>query len=100
MPETSPVIANRYDFVYLYEVRDGNPYGDPDACNQPRIDPETGHGLVTDVCLKRKVRNYVTIRMRDGQGNPSPGYDIYVKDGGILAAEQRRAYRALNLEPG
>lgn len=91
----STILANRYDFVYLFEVRDGNPNGDPDAGNQPRIDPETGEGLVTDVCLKRKVRNFVTI----AKGN-EPGYEIYVKERGILANEQKRAYQALNLEPG
>jgi CRISPR-associated protein Csd2 len=94
MPE-SPTLTNRYDFVYLFEVRDGNPNGDPDAGNQPRIDPETGHGLITDVCLKRKVRNFVAIA-RSGEA----GYDIYVKERGILANEQRRAYQTLNLEPG
>ena len=59
--QSSPVIANRYDFVYLFDVTDGNPNGDPDAGNQPRIDPETGEGLVTDVCLKRKIRNIVPL---------------------------------------
>ena len=54
-------IKNRYDFVLFFDVMDGNPNGDPDAGNLPRIDPETGHGLVTDVCLKRKVRNYVQL---------------------------------------
>jgi CRISPR-associated protein Csd2 len=54
-------IKNRYDFVLVFDVKDGNPNGDPDAGNLPRIDPETGHGLVTDVCLKRKVRNYIQI---------------------------------------
>ena len=58
---TSTAIANRYDIVYFFDVTDGNPNGDPDAGNLPRVDPETGHGLVTDVCLKRKVRNYVGI---------------------------------------
>ena len=96
---TSPIIANRYDFVYLFDVSVGNPNGDPDAGNQPRIDPETGEGLVTDVCLKRKVRNFVTIAKRRN-GEPEAGYDIYVKDRGILANEQRRAYQALGLEPG
>src|SRR5947199_6416182 len=99
MPD-SPIIANRYDFVYLFEVRDGNPNGDPDAGNQPRIDPETGDGLITDVCLKRKVRNFVTIARRDDSGAPLAEYDIYVKERGILANEQRRAYQAHNLEPG
>jgi CRISPR-associated protein Csd2 len=61
MSQTSPTLTNRYDFVYLFDVADGNPNGDPDAGNQPRIDPETGEGLVTDVCLKRKVRNAVPL---------------------------------------
>jgi len=97
MASTSKPIANRYDFVYLFDVTGGNPNGDPDAGNQPRIDPETGHGLVTDVCQKRKVRNFVTITKRNGDG-PAPGYDIYVKERGILANEQRRAYVAKNLK--
>jgi CRISPR-associated protein Csd2 len=96
---SSPIISHRYDFVYLFDVAGGNPNGDPDAGNQPRIDPETGHGLVTDVCLKRKVRNFVTIAKRS-DGTPEVGYDIYVKDRGILANEQRRAYQELGLEPG
>ncbi len=96
---SSPIISNRYDFVYLFDVASGNPNGDPDAGNQPRIDPETGDGLVTDVCLKRKVRNFVTISRRLN-GQPETGYDIYVKERGILANEQRRAYQALGLEPG
>src|SRR5437763_9930268 len=70
MPDSSS-ITNRYDFVYLFEVRDGNPNGDPDAGNQPRIDPETGEGLVTDVCVKRKIRNTVTLL------NGGPGHRIY-----------------------
>lgn len=94
-----PVIQHRYDFVYLFDVTDGNPNGDPDAGNQPRIDPETGEGLVTDVCLKRKIRNYVTLAKRDENG-PAAGYDIYVKERGILANEQRRAYEAVKAEPG
>lgn len=72
-------INNRYDFVLLFDVKDGNPNGDPDAGNLPRIDPETGHGLVTDVCLKRKVRNYVQIVKNGG-----PGHDIFVKEKAVL----------------
>src|SRR5438876_11829185 len=90
----------RYDFVYLFDVTDGNPNGDPDAGNQPRVDPETGEGLVTDVCLKRKVRNYVSLAKRTGNGleaNPAEGFDIFVKERGILAQEQRRAYLAEKL---
>jgi CRISPR-associated protein Csd2 len=85
-------LTNRYDFVLLFDVQDGNPNGDPDAGNLPRIDPETGHGLVTDVCLKRKLRNYVLLT-RAG----TPGYDIYVKEKAILSAVQGQAYAALGL---
>jgi hypothetical protein len=64
MTETdSPPIANRYDFVFLFDVRNGNPNGDPDAGNMPRMDPETGRGLVTDVAIKRKIRNYVAMAL-------------------------------------
>jgi CRISPR-associated protein Csd2 len=94
---TSPIIQHRSDFVYLFDVAGGNPNGDPDAGNQPRIDPETGEGLVTDVCLKRKVRNFVSIAKRT-DGKPDAGYDIYVKERGILAYEQRRAYEAEKLQ--
>ena len=69
-------IKNRYEFVILFDVENGNPNGDPDAGNMPRVDPETGLGLVTDVCLKRKIRNYVET-VREGE----PGYRIYIKDG-------------------
>src|SRR6266446_5142181 len=65
----SPIINNRYDFVYLFDVGSGNPNGDPDAGNQPRIDPETGEGLVTDVCVKRKVRNVVPLLAETPAGN-------------------------------
>lgn len=70
------VIQNRYEFVVLFDVENGNPNGDPDAGNMPRIDPETGYGIVTDVCLKRKIRNYVETVKED-----ETGYRIYVKDG-------------------
>ncbi len=69
-------LQNRYDFVYLFDVKDGNPNGDPDAGNQPRMDPETGMGLITDVCLKRKVRNYVQLS--------SPENDIFIREKAIL----------------
>ena len=72
----SEPIKNRYDFVILFDVENGNPNGDPDAGNMPRIDPETGYGLVTDVCLKRKIRNYVETLKEDEKG-----YRIYIKDG-------------------
>jgi CRISPR-associated protein Csd2 len=85
-------IKNRIDFVLLFDVQDGNPNGDPDAGNLPRVDAETGHGLVTDVCLKRHLRNYVTLTR---QGNP--GFEIYVKDRGVLNAEHEKAYKELGL---
>ena len=70
---------NRYDFIYLFDAKDANPNGDPDAGNMPRVDPETGHGLVTDVCLKRKIRNYVSMT----RGNQPPN-EIYFTDGAVL----------------
>jgi len=75
----SKVIENRYDFILYFDVKDGNPNGDPDAGNLPRVDPETGHGLVTDVCLKRKVRNFVQLTKECTAGN-----DIFVKEKAVL----------------
>ena len=72
-------IKNRIDFVYMFDVQDGNPNGDPDAGNLPRVDAETGMGLVTDVCLKRKVRNYVQVAK-----NLEDGYDIFIKEKSVL----------------
>ncbi|HYU34930.1 MAG TPA: type I-C CRISPR-associated protein Cas7/Csd2 [Thermoanaerobaculia bacterium] len=95
----SPVVAHRYDFVLFFDVADGNPNGDPDAGNAPRIDPETGHGLVSDVALKRKIRNYVLLAKTDLQGGgPAPGYDIYVKHHGVLETLHRQAYEAQGLK--
>ena len=71
----SEAIKNRYDFVILFDVENGNPNGDPDAGNMPRVDPETGCGLVTDVCLKRKIRNYIEDAKEDAEG-----YRIYIRD--------------------
>ncbi len=85
---------HRYDFVLLFDVTDGNPNGDPDAGNLPRVDPETGHGLVTDVCLKRKVRNFVATVKQDAQS-----FDIYVKERAVLNLQHDRAYKALKLDP-
>jgi CRISPR-associated protein Csd2 len=87
-------LERRYEIVWLFDVQNGNPNGDPDADNQPRVDPETGHGLVTDVAIKRKLRNYVTLT-RSGQ----PHCEIYVKERGILANEQRKAYTAEGIDP-
>jgi CRISPR-associated protein Csd2 len=91
----STPIKNRYDFVVLYDVENGNPNGDPDAGNMPRIDPETGYGIVTDVCLKRKIRNYVELVRGD-----APGYRIYIKEGTPLNQNHQEAYLAVGLKPG
>jgi len=90
----SQAIAHRYDFVFLFDVRNGNPNGDPDAGNMPRMDAETGRGLVTDVALKRKIRNYVAMARAN-----EPGYDIYMRDGAVLNVEHRKAYKHFGLEP-
>lgn len=87
-------INNRYEFVLLYDVENGNPNGDPDAGNMPRIDPETGYGIVTDVCLKRKIRNYVELVKGDASG-----YRIYVKEGTPLNQNHVEAYVAVGLKP-
>jgi len=78
-------IKNRYDFIMLYDVENGNPNGDPDAGNMPRIDPETGHGIVTDVCIKRKIRNFVDCTHAD-----EAGYEIYVKQDTVLNRQDSR----------
>ena len=90
----SEPIKNRYEFVLLFDVENGNPNGDPDMGNMPRVDPQTGHGIVTDVCLKRKVRDYIELVMGD-----VPGYDIYVKSGAVLNEQHKKAYDYLGIEP-
>ena len=80
-------LNNRYDFVYLFDVTNGNPNGDPDAGNLPRLDPETNQGLVSDVCLKRKVRNFVAMTKGD-----RPGHEIFVAERAILELQQKRAW--------
>jgi len=89
----------RYDFIYLFDALDANPNGDPDAGNLPRVDAETGHGLVTDVCLKRKIRNFVQLTKPESQGQDGPGFDIYVREKAILNHQHDRAYKALSLDP-
>lgn len=86
-------IDKRYDFVLLFDVQDGNPNGDPDAGNLPRVDPETGHGLVTDVCLKRKVRNYVLAAK-----NGVAGYDIFIKEKSVLNQAIAEEYRSIKVD--
>lgn len=85
---------NRYDFIYLFDCKDANPNGDPDAGNLPRLDPETGQGLTTDVMLKRKIRNFVQLTK-----GSEPGHDIYVREKAILNHQHARAYEALDSDP-
>jgi CRISPR-associated protein Csd2 len=91
----SDSINNRYEFVYLFDVKNGNPNGDPDGGNLPRIDPETSHGIVTDVCLKRKVRNFIEISK-----NGAEKFNIYVQEKAILAERRAPAYEAVQEEKG
>ncbi len=86
-------IANRYEFVYLFDVINGNPNGDPDAGNLPRLDPETNRGLVTDVALKRKIRNYVALEQE-----AQAGYAIYMQEKSVLNNQHKQAYAALGIE--
>lgn len=87
------MLNNRYDFVCLFDVTNGNPNGDPDAGNAPRIDAETGYGFITDVCIKRKVRNYVALTMEN-----KSGYNILIMNDKPLNDKFRDAYKAENLE--
>lgn len=87
------VIKNRYEFVVLFDVENGNPNGDPDAGNLPRIDPESGYGIVTDVCLKRKIRNYVETLKED-----EPGYKIYIREDVPLNRSDNTAYIELKTD--
>jgi len=105
-------LAHRYDFVLIFDVKDGNPNGDPDAGNMPRMDAESGHGLVTDVSLKRKIRNFVGLVKAPDNTDPAPGeqrfadrfaegqkrFEIYVREKAILNLEHQRAYSALKLD--
>jgi CRISPR-associated protein Csd2 len=93
--EASQILDRRYELVYLFDVIQGNPNGDPDGDNAPRVDIETGNGLVTDVCLKRKIRNFVGVAK-----DFAPPFDIYVKERSILANEQKKAYLALGVKEG
>nr|WP_295710643.1 type I-C CRISPR-associated protein Cas7/Csd2 [uncultured Halomonas sp.] len=87
-------IANRYEFVLLFDVTNGNPNGDPDAGNLPRLDPETNQGLITDVCLKRKIRNYVALEKEQ-----DAGYAIYMQEKSVLNNQHKKAYEALDIKP-
>jgi len=87
-------IANRYEFVYLFDVTNGNPNGDPDAGNLPRLDPETNQGLITDVAIKRKIRNYVAM-----EKEAEPGYAIYMQEKSVLNNQHLQAWQALEIPP-
>lgn len=88
------VISNRYEFVYLFDVTNGNPNGDPDAGNLPRLDPETNCGLVTDVCLKRKIRNFISLAKEDAEG-----FAIYMQEKAVLNNQHEKAWKALDIPP-
>jgi CRISPR-associated protein Csd2 len=90
-------VENRYDFVYFFDCQDGNPNGDPDSDNSPRVDPETSQGLISDVCLKRKIRDYVYQRQQEG-GHQKKGYDVFVLAGNTLESRQRQPFDHLNGE--
>ena len=97
-------IQNRFDFVLFFDVKNGNPNGDPDAGNMPRIDPETGHGIVSDGCLKRKVRNYVDLVKGQDVDGPDVaegelGYKIYVQEGAVLNERNKKAYVHYDMKP-
>jgi len=91
-------IKNRYEFVFLFDVKNGNPNGDPDNANAPRMDFETQHGWVSDVCLKRKIRNFINLVKVDDEGDPEAGYDVYIKERSILNQTHQKAYDALGLK--
>ncbi|MBN1980300.1 MAG: type I-C CRISPR-associated protein Cas7/Csd2 [Chitinivibrionales bacterium] len=95
MSQSNTTIENRYDFVLLFDVTDGNPNGDPDAGNLPRVDAETGHGLVTDVCIKRKIRNYVSLKNQLARP-----FDIYVKEKAVLGHAHFEAFKDLKIDLG
>ena len=84
---------SRYDFIYLFDATDANPNGDPDAGNLPRVDTETNQGIITDVCIKRKIRNFIEVLKKD-----IPSYDIYVKEKGVLMRAHEKAYEAIKSE--
>src|SRR5215471_11694663 len=93
-------LSNRYDFVFLFDVTNGNPNGDPDAGNLPRLDPETNQGLVTDVCLKRKIRNFVELAngaaTRQDDENQ---FNIFIQERAILELRQKKAWTETKTEP-
>lgn len=89
----SELLKNKYDFLMVFDITNGNPNGNPDDGGRPRIDPETSTGIVTDVCLKRKIRDYVEMRYEGKRG-----YDVYIKQGTPLNRSDKSAYDALKVE--
>src|SRR5690554_10389 len=87
-------IKNRYEFVYFFDVTNGNPNGDPDAGNMPRLDPDTNQGLITEYCIKRKIRNYVALEKEN-----TAGFDIYLQEKSVLNNQHKKAYEALEVKP-
>ncbi|MBP2275361.1 MULTISPECIES: type I-C CRISPR-associated protein Cas7/Csd2 [Sphingomonas] len=98
MANESPAVSRRHEFILYFDVKDGNPNGDPDAGNMPRIDPETNQGLVSDVSLKRKVRNYIATQVAMGE-LPESGNAIYMSEGAVLNREHQKAWAAENIAP-
>jgi CRISPR-associated protein Csd2 len=88
------ILTSRHDFLMLFEVTNGNPNGDPDAGNMPRLDPNSNRGLVTDVCLKRKVRNFVEQFPRERTSGAANGFDILIKQGAVIETEQKKGEKA------
>ena len=91
---SSNILTNRHDFLLLFEVTNGNPNGDPDAGNMPRLDPNTNRGLVTDVCLKRKVRNFLDLFPPARASDTANGYNILIKQGAVIETEQKKSIKA------
>src|ERR1017187_9176215 len=91
------ILTNRHDFLLLFEVTNGNPNGDPDAGNMPRLDPNTNRGIVSDVCLKRKVRNFIEMFSPTRESDTANGFNILIKQGNVIETEQNRAEDAVKV---
>lgn len=98
MANDSPAVSRRHEFILYFDVRDGNPNGDPDAGNMPRLDPETNEGLVSDVALKRKIRNFIAMKVAMGE-LPPEGHEIYMSEGAVLNRLHKQAWDAEEIEP-
>src|SRR5580704_6138370 len=94
------IVSSRHDFLLLFEVTNGNPNGDPDAGNLPRLDPNTNRGIVSDVCLKRKVRNFTELFPPAREGDSANGYNILIKQGAVIETEQKKGIEAAKKDDG